>query len=73
MKRTKRLPISRETIRQLASAELTSAAGGGSQVQTCSVCVGFTGCHTGDNCLQVIESRCCDTNYMNSCWPPPLK
>lgn len=54
MKRTKRLILDRETVRQLASATLTTAKGGGglsiAPEQTCSMCVGYTGCQTGDAC-----------------------
>lgn len=50
MKRTKRLTITRETIRQLSSTELKPIAGAGSQAQTCSLCPGLTGCDTGERC-----------------------
>lgn len=65
--RTK-LRLSLDTIRNLTTHDLARAHGGGSQVETCSMCAALTGCHTGDACPATGVK---DSEPGGVCWPDP--
>lgn len=47
----RKLTLDRDTLRQLATPHLEQARGGGSELQTCSMCAPpLAGCHTANNC-----------------------
>jgi len=63
----KKLQLTVEAIRTLTIAELRDVEGGAEFKASTPGGV----CNPDPPPRLVVESHCCDTNYMRSCWPPP--